>query len=915
MSTGRPEDLVDAIRVRQSATVDRLGSEPTLWLAAVPLWTRNAAEASGFPSASVAEFVDQARDVGWCESRGSRRNRGPGDLQFWIPDEARRDVIDVLSQREGTDRLRREVKEIAKRVTSTGTALPAALQDWAELMGQPAPEKALIDRVRHAVEADDLSHAQQLVVVGEAMAPLLAGAAELAVDRARRLMNLGARRRQDGRALGRYLDRPSLSDAVARLLDASPEATQWALHLRGVGGVGKTMLVRYLTSGRYASERGSGIIPIARADFDHISADYPVRRPVQLLLELADELALHTAAITGADRALSAFRATATSAHEALSSLREESVPPLQHPLVLRAIDDFAQAINRLPGVVLLILDTCEELAKADTGNPAAPAVQATFGIIERLHDRAKLTRVLLAGRRPLPARQYLTEERVTGFTVDEARDYLGTFSARPLGRDLEEALIRLSPAVDTDLPSPGNLPERVGPFDLALYLRWAEEDPSLDTRRIEVAGRDAYIEGRIIDRLSDPVVLKALPVIALLGRCRVRTLASVVDDGTIPADVLAARIAEQEWIDADGDPPTHLTVKPGLVRSLQRYFSSPARQAGFTATAARLAKVLRQAVRTQPLADIDVDELLAALRWSDPAEAAGLWDDIAERAQAPPGRWGWVLNVARRVLGESDEEQWPSAGALRATVTASYVAANRRADMSFNPASMWADVREQASRHPDEASGRILRIRAALGLLPYAADDPTVWADLEPVTSSPALAAAAVNAADRLLEAGAPGAVARLLRMGHLRAALDGEAGDRVRAWGRVVQGRLLADENRPEAKYVLAVAETAAEDAAEDPDAEPAWADWVPPADLLARVRIEFGLLCTVDGLPAAVPRYEWEGYARADLGSIDRERLASLCLRLRLAKGTIEQAELERWEQLDRYEPGRAARLLGP
>ena len=908
MSAALPEDLAQAIRAQRSATVDELGSEPTLWLAAAPLWTRNAAEASGFPAGSVAEFVDHARDVGWCESRGSRRNQGSGDLQFWIPDEARRDVIDVLSQREGTDRLRREVKGIAKRVTSTGTTLPAALQDWAELMGQPAPEKALIDRVRRAVEADDLGHAQQLVVVGETLAPLLAGAAELAVDRARRLMNLGARRRQDGRALGRYLDRPSLSDAVARLLDASPEAAQWALHLRGVGGVGKTMLVRYLTSGRYASERGSGIIPIARADFDHISADYPVRRPVQLLLELADELALHTAAITGADRALSAFRATATSAHEALSSLREESVPPLEHPLVLRAIDGFAQAINRLPGVVLLILDTCEELAKADAGNPAAPAVQATFGIIERLHDRAKLTRVLLAGRRPLPTRQYLTEEHVTGFTVDEARDYLGTFSARPLGRDLQEALIRLSPAVDTDLPSAGNLPERVSPFDLALYLRWAEEDPSLDTRRIEVAGRDAYIEGRIIDRLSDPVVLKALPVLALLGRCRVSTLASVVDEGTLPAGVLAARIAEQEWIDADGDPPTRLTVKPGLVRSLRRYFSATARQAGFTATAARLAKVLRRAVSTQPLADIDVDELLAALRWSDPAEAAGLWDDIAERAEAPPGRWGWVLNVARRVLGESEEEQWPSAEALRATVTASYIAASRRADMSFNPAGLWAEVREKAGCHPDEAAGRILRMRAALGLLPYAADDPSVWADLATANSSPALAAAAVDAADRLLEAGAPGAVARLVRLGLLRAALDGKAGDRVRAWGRVVQGRLLDAENRREARYILAAAEAAAEDAAEDEDAEPAWADWVPPADLLARVRIEFGLLCAVGGLPAAVRPYEWESYARAHLGRIDRERLASLCLRLRLAKGTIEQAELERWEQLDGYEPGR-------
>jgi hypothetical protein len=907
VSAGLLEELARATRAQRSATIDDLGSKPTLWLAVAPLWTRSVAEATGFPVASVTKFVSDARDVGWCESRGSRQRKGSGDLQFWIPDEARREVLDILSQRDGIRLLRQEARAIAERVASTQTSLPDTLRDWAELMSQDAPEKALVDRVRDAVEADDLSHAQQLVVAGEALAPLLAGVGELAVDRSRRLMNLGARRRQDGRALGRYLDRQSLSGAVSSLLNPDPDASQWALHLRGVGGIGKTMLVRYLASGRYAAERGSSVLPIARADFDHISADYPVRRPVQLLLELADELTLHTAAITGADRALSSFRATVVSAHEALSSLREESVPPLEHPLVLRAIDDFAQAVDRLPGVVLLILDTCEELAKADAGNPAAPAVQATLSILERVHGQAKSTRVLFAGRRPLPSRSYLAVRDVAGFTVAEARSYLTTFSARPLARDLEDALIRLSPAVDMHVPPPGELPERVNPFDLALYLSWAEEDPGLDVRRIETAGRDAYVEGRIVDRLSDPVILKALPVVALLGRSRVSTLASLVDEDTLSADVLGARFAEQEWIDADNDPPNRLTVKPGLTRGLRHYFSAPARQAAFTATANRLATSLRRAVTNQPLADIDVDELLAALRLSQPAEAAELWEDITRRVEAPPGRWGWLLNVARRVLGEFEEDQWPTAEALRATVMASYVAARRRADPSFDPHSMWTEVRVWADRHPNQTARQILRARAALGSLPDAADDGSVWADLQSVPPNAALAAAAVDAAHCLLEDGARDRVARLLDQGHhLRAALDGEAGRRVQAWALVVLGRLRADENRHEALRAMTDAEAAAAAAG----AEPAWADWVPPEDLLARVRIERGLLALVDSSAiATLPRSAWVSYAEANLNGIDGERLASLCLQLHLAGGPAEQTEIERWERLDSYEPARA------
>ena len=359
-------EVETAIRDRRLTTVDRLGPDAALWLAAPPLWSVEAARAASFPVESVSQFVQLACDVGWCKVRGSLLDDAPADLLFWMPDEVRREVMDLLrdqamttpaSSAAGPGTLVQDVLRVAERVRGVMSAdevlggpeteIPGALRVWANLMTghradvQDEVPRGLVEYARLTVAERALGTAQDVVAAGEAIAPVLAGAAEQALSRARRLLALGLRRRQDERALGRYLDRPELSDAVTRLLnrdaatDQEPAAGQppsqapgpteppWALHLRGAGGVGKTMLIRYLASGLYAAQRGQPPIRVARADFDHIGPDYPVRRPVQLLLELADELALHAAASDRADAALSNFRARAARAHEAVSGLRE----------------------------------------------------------------------------------------------------------------------------------------------------------------------------------------------------------------------------------------------------------------------------------------------------------------------------------------------------------------------------------------------------------------------------------------------------------------------------------------------------------------------------------------------------------------------------------------------------------------
>jgi hypothetical protein len=322
-----------AVRDRRLAVISELGEDAVLWLAVAPLWTWAAAEAAGFPVSSVTSFVRQACDAGWCKMRGSLVGDAPADLVFWMPDEVRREAVDLLRDRYGSEwsaqRPRWIGVAIAAAITAAGNLptaaadaaaqptrraepveelmseelLPGALVAWVDLMtGSPEPTfsrppsfasslasgvlperpeaqpagvgsgELLVAWTQRAVAARELGYAQDLVAAGEAIAGVFAGSTEQALSRARRLLALGQRRRQDERALARYLDRPELSDAVARLLGRDQAARRrhatedghWALHLRGVGGVGKTMLVRYLASGRYAADRGWPEIPMAR---------------------------------------------------------------------------------------------------------------------------------------------------------------------------------------------------------------------------------------------------------------------------------------------------------------------------------------------------------------------------------------------------------------------------------------------------------------------------------------------------------------------------------------------------------------------------------------------------------------------------------------------------------------------------
>jgi hypothetical protein len=934
--------IQEEIQEQRKTTIEELGGrELALRLAVPPLWTRTVAVESGFLAEpeQVSEFVQQACDVGWCETWGSLSDDGPTELCFWMPDAIRRGVLDTLLAGDGgRPAVQDEARQVAASVRQCpGDVVPGELRAWADLcaVSENKIPDALVERVKQAIVQGDVGTAQELASAGNALEPMIEGGALPAMSRVRRMLERERHKRQDELALVRYLERQELSGAMARLL--APNATQWALHLQGAGGVGKTMFIRYLAAGEFARSQGLRPIPIARVDFDHMPADYPVTKPVQLLLELADDLALETAFSVQADRRLETFRYSAEWANQAASSLRESSprLPDTQEDT--QAIDAFADAVSELGGA-LLILDTCEELAKWGAGNPDTPAIQRTLDIVERLHDRAPSVRVLIAGRRPLPDREWLAVQEVPGFTVREARRYLAEFADRALADDLVEEMIRQSPAIDEPPPGPRRLPARVNPFDLALYRAWADREPSLSPADI-TGGNDAYIDRRIIERLrDDPLVTRSLPMLAVGDKCRVETIAEVL--GCDPAD-LGRRLGAQEWIEAKGTgTPVFVKAQPALAWRLRRYYEAPRHREQLHRETRRFAEVLLRRLRDALLGssdagadEVDADEVVAALRLADSAEAIGLWDWVEAWAVEPPGRWHTVGKVTSRILGEAAEGELALPDAFCAAIQAANIAAYRREVPLADVREPWSEVLAFADRHPEPGRQQELRLLGALGSLPYAPKDEALWQVLDGgrdvLLTAPRVFTAAVDAMHRLLEAAdasAAGHLSGLLDLGRLAGSAELS---RALAWARTAEARLLADLDPDAAQQKIREAERLAS-AATGP--EPAWPYWVPPDDLLARVRIERGLidlkLIDLKSIPGPFSLAElqallhaklgpWEEYATRYLDSsghlgpsVDRERLASLCLRIRLRHGVMPASEAQRWESADRYVRGRVA-----
>ncbi len=873
-----------------------------LSLAAPPIWTDSIARALpagvSFPVEDLRAYVDDAVDCGVAERRRTLDAGGSTELRFWVTPLERRRILERLQSELGAQEVIDASSTLARSVLDLGPEaadLPPALRDWASLTAAAEtdgnPSVQLLDRVRAEVEGGHLARAQEWCAVGEALTPLFQGSMEVALARSNRVIERGYRQRADEALLGRYLRRPSIDDAVLRMLNGRDAS--W-LHLHGPGGVGKSMLVRDLGAGRFAEHhyRDEPLV-VARVDFDLLDPEFPVRQPAELLLALADDLGLAAATNPDADAELSRFHPAAITAHEALSAMRGRNVSldeTLEHPAVGDAIDRFADTIAAFGSRVLLVLDTCEELAKAYPGYEVSPAVEATYRILDRVRSRAPDVRVLFCGRRTLPPHDGLVAHQLRGFEADEARRFLRAAAPVELDDELVAAILEQSPAVEE--------PDRYNPFDLDMYLTWivdaarTGEEP-VDANVVRSGGRDAYVERRIVQRLRtshqriDWHLLDALPAISALGAVTRESLAAVTGDELV--DEVFAELAKQEWVGRDHTATGTLAVKSGMLRRLRSYYGAPARTEAVVRAMDGLADRLAGTLGDRGRAHLpETASVVGALRISEPHTAAELWERLVDRVERDDEWASWMLKTAAEVDGASAEERWPSRPALRASVTAAMCAALRRTQRSFDPSGSWSLVSDTAGDHPVPERRAELAARAALGHHELPTDDAPVNARV---------IAAAVDAVDRSTEAGDDERALAIMDGPHFAAARAGAGGEALRLWAENLLLRM-SEASHPPREWV---------DLDRSVPPAPAYPDWLPPAELAGRIALEQAVWARSAGVPLdQVPLDDWERHVSDRLDQIDGDRLASACLRLRLAWRPLTADELAGVRDLP-YVPG--------
>lgn len=779
------------------------------WLALAPEWPLGLAE-QGFPAVeglasgeAVGAQLAAIYDARVCQSADSDDGRG---RIFWMNPAQQSSVLELLKKLPDDglmssglrNFLRQQLSEASaamERASATGRALNAPLRRWIELARSAETDdglaKLLRDKVEQAITGAEQS---RQVVSPEALRWIKAAKpfvewfgepVEWAVAQTSRRLELFYRRAYDERSLKNYYQREGQERAFEELMEGADEGRPpgsperpWALHYVGLGGAGKTMLLRHI-SAQVAKAKN---LAVARVDFDRLNPDYPSRAPGLLLMSFAEELRPFAAEV-GSD-VFQRFDKEVDLLHERISSSfrsgapRTVEVDDSEFQLVL---DLFTSAVNRLfekkRGVVL-ILDTCEELARIRSDNTLPDSVHVTFDILERIHRRVDRLRVVFSGRRPLaraghvlgvspegeksfawtcpasklPERDYLRLYEIHGFRRREALEFLSLYEGEAedgggkthVNPELFEAIVRQSCSADKNFDSRFELrggsandaggPEpRYTPFELDMFARWATCEPDLTEREIN-AGANHYVRERIIKR-ADHRVRDVLPVVTLLGRFDEALIRRLVEEQGGDADIVFPELIQSELLDVDRNASESGTVwvMDGIMRKRLRKFYDEEKPQELVAATRTLARVMYDHTLARGWEELSPAYFVTAfdVLVPDRARAARWWSEVEVRL-AREAQWVWAKIITEELLAEGGPAARADAAlgreaaeesALRPAILATQAAASThllftdpRADRRGLHA-LWAEVAEKADRHPTVGGALLLKRRGVAGM------------------------------------------------------------------------------------------------------------------------------------------------------------------------------------------------------
>ncbi len=696
-TTFTPQHAADLLaQARAELELESLARLPTVtlpetarWLCLVPAWTPALAVRCGLPGwsdgAEVA-VLDAWRDEGLVETTLTALaidDLGqfiPAQRLFWMPRDARLAWLSRVLAEDGSERLVALMRSIARRVSTQprDQHLPQATWRWATLAAVEPGASPTLAAVFEAAIDEALAGSRQddawlWIEAMQRVADVTPGEATTLHQRAVRRLALFDRQRNDRASLRHYLARPEQFDAWRALLTGPHD--RWALHYLGGGGVGKTMLMRALTSGTAEHFPPGFDAPptvTARIDFDHINPDYPARRPGLLFAHLAEELRLKDETGRAAEAFALLFSRIAL-LHESPSgrSIERTTVDRPDGGAVEDVLDVFVLACEAVAAPraarVVLMLDTCEELARLGPDGRLPESVERTFELLEALHMRMPELRVVLCGRRPLagtyadgdvvspvlPPRPWMRLHRMFAFSEAEANTYLSRSGVpEPLVAPILARSGAAASSASLGLPASDGT-RRYSPFSLSVYATWvSQRDASVDPDAILNDPVDHFVRIRILDRIHNADVRRVLPHVALLGRFDEATLRRAVDLHSETADAIIREVVAQEWIDRQAGG--FCEVEPELRVRLLRHLEQASPQE-VQAARRRVLPVLWESLDAAPPFDVPdepiVQSLVQALL-SDPGGLLTAWRIVDARV-VRGSHAAWGVRVLGRLLAD----------------------------------------------------------------------------------------------------------------------------------------------------------------------------------------------------------------------------------------------------------------------
>lgn len=884
MSGYTAEELLRQLAQRHveatAESLSRFDARVLCRLTLFPEWTTELIGRLGVATpAEAPALVDQLTRADLIDQRVVPGSGSQG-AAFWVRTRWRREIGDHVRDRLGPEMFD-EYRALCARVGELGRA---DLGPWLQVADYVSDSTGsrLLNRVESLLRKRDLAMAATTIATARVVAEVLGGSIEDAVTRAQWRMEREYRTKNDLEQLRGYQPRTGVEQAVTDLVTGRDP--RWVLHLLGGAGVGKTMAVRHLAAGRLADQLDLPRFPVARVDFDHLDPRYPEQRPAELLVAMTDELLGFVVDRSASHRHRVVYDA-ADALHEELS--RTHPDPAVVSHLRRLVIERFADFLKRLPAPVVLVLDTCEELAKLYAPGASAPAVDRTFDLLQEVHAEAPQVRVLLAGRRPLVpptddrlyagprllVRDYVRVEPVSGFTTAEARTFL---SEREVSTRLHADILRHTKEAGGDH----------NPFELAGLCDWARDEPGLDLRRLARSTVDPYVERRILARVHDRAVRAALPFAAALGGFDRALLTPALERVGVGVDAAFDGLSAQEWVTVralgrDGraqviEIDEHLRDR--LRAALERSTGHPAPDL------LALGRDAAGLIDSAPLMEVTTETVAAAVRLLPPEEAGHLWTRIDARV-IQDRAWGWALQVTPRVAAAEQERAGDAGQTILAAILATEASARLHSGHRDGLPGLWSAVATAADWHPHRETALQLSNRASLGAFAFGPPQNTAvgldlllrwnlsWMDIPPDT--------VIASLDNMVAEIDSAADARKARI-VLHRLCDPEHPVWIRAGAAVLLAGLYL--RGFQEQVVTGLLDSVLGELPGKADTIPEYPDWVVPDRLADRVRLARVLIALHGGdMVGGDDRRAW----RAESGDgIDGDRLRAALLDYELA-----------------------------